>query len=139
MRGDAEVSISLRRNSLWIYRRLGLDFVSGERVVPKRLLERAVPVMQRLPRWGAEAYMNDLIIAEGSRIAVVNWPRVFNIRKFRKVGLARGALAEASMIMDAMSVLGPWGVLRQYGSLLKLVNRRPFRERLRLWVERVAP
>src|SRR6185312_15270646 len=29
MRGEADVSISLRRNSLWVYRQLGLDFVSG--------------------------------------------------------------------------------------------------------------
>src|SRR5215469_4215143 len=42
MRGEAEVSISLRSNSLWIYRRIGLDFVSGERLVPASLLKAAV-------------------------------------------------------------------------------------------------
>lgn len=124
MRGEAEVSISLRSNSLWIYRRLGLDFVSGERVVPKRLLVGAVATMERLPRWGGEAFINELFIKEGFRIAVVNWPRVFNIRKFRKAGLLRGTLAEIGMIWDAVAVLTPWGIVRQNIKLLSLVTGR---------------
>ena len=65
MRGEAEVSISLRSNSLWVYRQLGLDFVSGERVVPKWLLQSAVAAMQRLPRWGGEVFMNEIFIRHG--------------------------------------------------------------------------
>ena len=45
MRGEADVSISLRSNSLWLYRQIGIDFVSGERVVPRRLIESAVDAM----------------------------------------------------------------------------------------------
>ena len=40
--GRAEVSISLRRNSLAPYRWNGLDFVSGERVIPAQLLDQAI-------------------------------------------------------------------------------------------------
>jgi hypothetical protein len=124
MKGEADVSISLRSNSLWIYRRLGLDFVSGERVAPKSLLKDAVETMERLPRWGGEAYINELIIQQGYRLAVVNWPRVFNIRKFRKAGLVRGTLAEIGMIWDATVVLTPWGIIRQNLKLLSLVVGR---------------
>ena len=136
MRGEAEVSISLRSNSLWVYRRIGLDFVSGERLVPASLLKGAVAEMQRLPRWGGEVYMNQLIIGRGLRIAVVNWPRVFNIRKFTKAGLWRGTLAELGMISDAISVLTPLGVVRQHVGLMRLVNRRSLRARVRGWAER---
>ena len=124
MRGEAEASISLRSNSLWIYRRIGLDFVSGERVVPKSLLEKAVPIMEKLPRWGGEAFINELFIRENFRIAVVKWPRVFNIRKYQKAGLVRGTLAEIGMIWDAMVVLTPWGLVRQNLMLLGLVTGR---------------
>jgi len=137
MRGEAEVSISLRSNSLWIYRRLGLDFVSGERVVPKALLDGAVETMQRLPRWGGEVYMNDLFIRAGCRIAVVKWPRVFNIRKYQKTGMWRGALAEASMIADALSVLSPLGLVRQHVGLLRLVCRPTWRSRVLGLAQRV--
>lgn len=131
VRGEAEVSISLRSNSLWLYRQLGLDFVSGERVAPKQMLKGAVEVMQRLPRWGGEVYMNEIFIGRACRIAVVRWPRVINIRKFEKAGLWRGALAEARMIADAFQVLSPFGVVRQNLRLLKLVQRRSWKSRMR--------
>jgi glycosyltransferase involved in cell wall biosynthesis len=131
MRGEVDVSISLRSNSLWIYRRMGLDFVSGERVAPKWLLAGAVEAMKRLPRWGGEVYMNEIFIRQNCRIAVVKWPRVVNIRKYEKAGLWRGTLAEARMISDAVSVLTPFGVVRQHLAMLKLVRRRTWSARVK--------
>jgi glycosyltransferase involved in cell wall biosynthesis len=130
LRGEAEVSISLRSNSLWLYRQIGLDFVSGERVAPKWLLKDAVEAMKRLPRWGGEVYMNQIFIRHACRIAVVKWQRVLNIRKYQKAGLWRGTLAEAKMIADAASVLTPVGLLRQNLQMLKLVRRRTWRSRV---------
>ena len=60
--GWAQVSISLRANSLMLYRAVGLDFVSGERVIPARLGREAIAEMRRLPRWGGEAFLNRLIV-----------------------------------------------------------------------------
>jgi glycosyltransferase involved in cell wall biosynthesis len=131
LKGEAEVSISLRSNSLWVYRQIGLDFVSGERVAPKWLLKDAVQAMQRLPRWGGEVYMNEIFIRYGCRIAVVRWPRVMNVRKYQKTGIWRGTLAEAKMIADAFQVLSPIGVVRQNLRLLRLVNRRSWRARMK--------
>jgi len=139
MRGEAEVSISLRSNSLWVYRQIGLDFVSGERVAPKWLLKSAVEAMQRLPRWGGEVFMNEIFIRQGCRIAVVRWRRVMNIRKYQKVGAWRGALAEAKMIADAASVLTPDGLLTQNLKMLRLVHRRSWKSRMKgLFAPRAA-
>jgi glycosyltransferase involved in cell wall biosynthesis len=121
--GRAQVSISLRRNSLALYRSIGLDFVSGERVFPARMVAEAIQAMEDLPRWGGEAFINDLIIRQGLSIAVVAWPMVFNIRKHDKLGIWRGMVAELAMVGDALRVLSPWGVLRQNLALLKLVRR----------------
>jgi glycosyltransferase involved in cell wall biosynthesis len=121
--GWAQVSISLRRNSLAIYRALGLDFVSGERVIPAGLMSQAVAAMQRLPRWGGEAFINELITRQRLSIAVVDWPSVFNVRKYKKVGRWRGLMAEFTMMGDALRVLSPWGVVRQNLALLRLVRR----------------
>ena len=138
LRGEVEVSISLRANSLWLYRRLGLDFVSGERVAPKWLLKGLVEAMQRLPRWGGQVYMNQVFIRHGCRIAVVKWPRVLNIRKYEKAGFWRGTLAEAKMIADAASVLTPVGLVRQNLQMLKLVRRRTWRSRMLGLAQRVG-
>ena len=122
--GEADVSISLRSNSLAIYRLLGLDFVSGERVIPATLLSDAIEAMQRLPRWGGEAFMNELIIERKHRLAVVYWPNVINVRKYTKLGRWRGMLSELSMMRDALDVLSLGGVFRQNFALLRLIKRR---------------
>jgi glycosyltransferase involved in cell wall biosynthesis len=118
--GNADVSMSLRRNSLALFRLIGIDFVSGERVIPRSLVQGALPEMERLPRWGGEVFMNQLIIARRMRVAVVSWPNVLNVRKYRKVGMWRGFLEEVGMIHDALSVVSPLGALRQSLELLAL-------------------
>jgi glycosyltransferase involved in cell wall biosynthesis len=123
--GWAQVSISLRANSLALYRGIGLDFVSGERVIPARLGREAIAEMQRLPRWGGEAFLNRLIARDRLSIAVIDWPGVFNIRKFHKVGRWRGMVEELKMTRDALRVLSPFGVVRQNLALLSLIRRRP--------------
>jgi hypothetical protein len=120
----AKVSISLRRNSLPLYRLIGLDFVSGERVIPAWLVRDKISIMENLPRWGGEAFINQRIIDAGLRIEVVDWPRVSNIRKYRKAGLLQGLLAECRMVGDALRVLTPVGLVRQNIELLRLVARR---------------
>lgn len=123
--GWADVSISLRANSLGLYRALGLDFVSGERVIPARLGREAIAEMRRLPRWGGEAYLNRLIVRDRLSLAVVDWPGVFNIRKHHKVGAWRGMAEELKMTLDAVRVLSPWGVVGQNLSLLARIRRKP--------------
>jgi glycosyltransferase involved in cell wall biosynthesis len=126
--GWAEVSISLRANSLALYRAVGLDFVSGERVIPSRLGREAIAEMRRLPRWGGESYLNRLIVRDRLSLAVVRWPGVFNIRKFHKVGVLRGVVEEIKMTADALKVLSPFGVIGQNLALLRLVRRPPARQ-----------
>ncbi len=122
-RGKADVTISLRRNSLGLYRAMGLDFVSGERVIPAWLFADAPAIMEALPRWGAEAFINDRVISARLRLSVVDWRSVMNVRKHTKVGLVRGILAELKMINDAVSVLGPFGVVRQNFCLLRQAGK----------------
>ena len=64
LEGRAAVSMSLRRNSLALFRWVGIDFVSGERVVGKSLLaETVLQDIHALPRFGIEVFMNKRIIA----------------------------------------------------------------------------
>jgi glycosyltransferase involved in cell wall biosynthesis len=122
--GAADASVSLRRNSLALYRAIGLDFVSGERVLPASLLRDRLPEMERMPGWGAEAFINELIIREHLRLAVVRWPDVVNTRKAQKLGYWRGAAAEMRMIAQAAVILSPVGMVRQNLQLLELTQRR---------------
>lgn len=122
--GGADASISLRGDSLALYRAFGLDFVSGERVLPRALFGDPAQSMAGLPRWGCEVFINERIIALGLRVAVVDWRHVFHTPKHRKVGAWQGMAEELRMVGDALRVLSPAGVLRQHVELKRL-SRSP--------------
>jgi glycosyltransferase involved in cell wall biosynthesis len=120
LRGSADVSMSLRRNSLAIFRAVGLDFVSGERVLARALLRDVMQDAGRLPRFGIEVFMNRRIIADGLAVAVARWPRVTQSRKTEKLGRWRGTLAEWRMVRDLVSTVYPIELLRQTAQLMAL-------------------
>lgn len=118
--GEAEVSMSLRQNSLLIFRALGLDFVSGERVIRKALLDQALKEIRGLPRFGIEVFMNRQIIAQRLALAVTHWPHVTQSKKTEKLGYWRGLRAEARMIADLLQVAYPFALISQTAQLLGL-------------------
>jgi hypothetical protein len=122
--GEAAVSISLRRNSLPVFRAIGLDFVSGERVVRRELLGEVLEEIRGLPRFGIEVYMNRRIIAQQLTIAVVRWPQVSQSRKTEKLGYWKGIRAEWRMIADLLDVVYPRILLSQTWQLLSLQANR---------------
>lgn len=111
--GRADVSISLRHNSLPIYRAIGIDFVSGERVLRKELLSETLIEMRALPRFGIEVFTNQRIIASKLSIAVVRWAHVTQARKTEKIGRWRGMLAECRMLRDVLQVAYPLAAISQ--------------------------
>jgi glycosyltransferase involved in cell wall biosynthesis len=111
--GRAAVSMSLRRNSLAIFRWAGIDFVSGERVVDRRLLADVLHEIHALPRFGIEVFMNKRIIAARLPVAVANWRDVTQSRKTEKLGWWRGTLAEWRMVFDLMDAVYPLELLTQ--------------------------
>ncbi len=101
--GRADVAISLRRNAPGLWRAIGLDYISGERVLRRDwLLEGAGEGggLQALPRFGLEVHMNRMLIGRAARIAVVRWPEVESPFKHTKFGLWAGLRADARMMRD---------------------------------------
>jgi glycosyltransferase involved in cell wall biosynthesis len=118
--GIAAVSMSLRRNSLALYRLLGLDFVSGERLVPRRILAAVLAQPNRLPRFGVEVLMNRAIVAERLPIAVADWCFVTQARKAEKLGWLKGQVAEARMIIEIARAVYPLAAIAQTWRLIRL-------------------
>ncbi len=102
---------------------IGLDFVSGERVLPRHLLLSSAEEFMRLPKWAGEVFVNQLIIDQGLRIAVVNWRDVSHVPKQLKVGRLQGTVEDLKMMGDAFRFLTPIGVVRQNVELLRRVRR----------------
>lgn len=121
--GQADSSISMRGDTLALYRALGIDFISGERVLPRSLFNGALEEMSHLPRWGGEVFINELIIKQKLRVAVVDWREVFHTPKGEKVGSkSDGAKQEWRMFQDLVRVLSPFGIIRQHWGLMRLAG-----------------
>jgi glycosyltransferase involved in cell wall biosynthesis len=127
--GVADVSMSLRQNSLLIFRIIGLDFVSGERVIRKDLLNNALKEIRGLPRFGIEVFMNNQIIDRKLSVAVTHWPTVTQSRKTEKLGYWKGVRAEWRMIVDLMSADYPFAMITQTYHLLSLCTISTYRKR----------
>ena len=118
--GRAGVSMSLRRNSLAPFRWVGMDFVSGERVLARALLADALHEMHALPRFGIEVFMNKRIIARRLPVAVARWRDVTQARKSEKLGWWRGVRAEWRMVFDLLVAVHPLELLTQTLHLVRL-------------------
>jgi len=117
LRGDADMSMSLRRNAPWLWRRIGIDYISGERVIPAGLVIGRMAELGTLPRFGFETWLNGVCVAANSRIAVVPWQRVESPIKVRKHGFSRGVLADIGMLLDLFRSASPLQLLHQIISM----------------------
>ncbi|MEZ5684814.1 MAG: glycosyltransferase [Paracoccaceae bacterium] len=98
--GRADLAISLRGNAPLAWRAIGLDYISGERVLPRALVTPHLGHLNRLPGFGFEVFLNRLILRRGLRPAIVRWPEVASPAKSRKRGVWRGIAADVAMLDD---------------------------------------
>jgi Glycosyl transferase family 2 len=120
--GAYEMSISVRKNSFAAYRWIGLDFVSGERIIPKRIVAECLSEIDRLPRFGIEVYMNERIINEGLNIAIVRFENVTHTRKTEKMGWWSGTVMDWKTTFDVLKVISPFEVILQNYHMLALAR-----------------
>lgn len=104
--GRADAAISLRGNAPPPWHWIGIDYISGERAFPRRLLAGREALLEQLPRFGFEVFLNRLWLDEGLRLAVAHWPDVESPSKARKRGLWRGLLADLDMLADIARLVG---------------------------------
>lgn len=115
--GNADASLSLRGNAPWLWRWIGLDYISGERVLPRDLVLPHLHRITRLSRFGLEVFVNSLWLEAGLKLAVVRWDAVASPTKARKQGFWRGIRADIRMMSDIFRTISPLGVV---GQILRL-------------------
>ena len=105
--GSADWTLSMRRKSMWFMKILGMDWISGERVVPKALL--LDPLIWSRPDIGfsLEALMNKSLMAKKTKFCSVYLPNIVIARKSEKVGFIKGTLGDYRMI-DQISKAVPF-------------------------------
>lgn len=117
--GMADLTISLRGNSPRIWKTIGIDYISGERVLPRTLFDGKIEALEALPKFGLEVFMNQLILAANLSVEIVPWPEVSSPYKIAKRGRIHGLWAEAAMLNDIFHVITPWEASVQIRRLKK--------------------
>ena len=111
--GKADITISLRANAPRPWHWIGIDYISGERVMPRGLLIDQIDAMRALPKFGLEVFMNSLLIRQSARIAIVHWPEVESPLKGAKFGWRDGLMRDIKMIRDMAQTVGLLGLAAQ--------------------------
>lgn len=115
----ADMTMTLRKNSLLVFRYFSLDFVSGERVFRKDLIPN-LSDLDRLPKFGFEVYLNRLLIEKRGRLSVVYWKSVITPRKSVKFGFFVGMVGDVKMFFQILAVLRWRGLIQQFLQMRQL-------------------
>lgn len=114
LHGQAGAAISLRGNAPRLWRAIGLDYISGERVMPRALLVRELARLHTLPSFGLEVFMNRLWLDARLPIAVVAWPEVASpMKREKRGGVIAGLEADLAMMRDILRTISPLAALGQ--------------------------
>lgn len=117
--GKADTSMSLRKNSLLIYKMAGIDFVSGERCFRKDII-KDFDQLDTIPGYGLELFLNRIFIENKMKIKVVNWPNVSIVNKSAKLGKRAGLKGEFKMLKELISFLGIVEITKIFFRMLAL-------------------
>ena len=122
---DVRMTISMRKNSPWIDRVIGLDYISGERVFHKEILTQHLDLLLTLPGYGLEVFLNNIVIHQKISLRVVPWENVISPYKASKLGregFIETVRCEISQIKDIFRVISPFEVVYQFISMRRLMK-----------------
>jgi glycosyltransferase involved in cell wall biosynthesis len=115
----ADISMSLRGNSLLFYKIMGLDFVSGERCFNKNIIQN-LDELDTIPGYGLELFLNQIYIDRKMRLNVATWNNVKITNKSAKIGKSAGLKGEFRMVKELISYLGIIRITKIYFKMLSL-------------------
>lgn len=112
--GKVDFTLSLRGNSFGYMKLFKMDWVSGERVIPKKLLMD--PAIWSKPNicFGLETLMNKSLLKHKRTFCSVYLPNIIITNKAQKVGLIKGLIAEFKMVGQITRVMPPYQVVGQF-------------------------
>ena len=116
LNGEVDVTMSLRRNSLLFFRVIGVDFVSGERVFRKEVLDDYERLATH-PGYGLEVFFNQEVIDHKHKMLVVYWRNVRSVRVEEKYGFFYGLRLDWEHFREGYATLTLGSFLHQLWSL----------------------
>ncbi len=109
-----DMTLSLRQNSLEIFKLWGCDFISGERCLNKEILKG---IWKKIKKgFGIEVEINKRILDRKLRFATVTI-NAKNTEKMKKRGIKEGIMGDLAMINEMLEQVSPVTILFQFISM----------------------
>jgi glycosyltransferase involved in cell wall biosynthesis len=121
--GRADVTMSLRGNAPMIWRAMGVDYITGERVQPMSVIRPRLHRLHSLPRFGFEVFVNEILREVPLVVGIIRWPNVASPVKAEKRGFRVGVRQDLGMITDILRTIGVVTALRQMAYLWRITRR----------------
>ena len=119
--GMADVSLSLRKNTPIQWHILGIDYITGERVLSRDIILPHLNKILSLKPFAFEVFLNDLIIKNKCRLKIVPWSNVYTSSKVKKIGLWKGLKGDFFMCIEIIKTVSIFGLFYQ---IIKMRNLR---------------
>ncbi|MBK5211109.1 MAG: glycosyltransferase family 2 protein [Coriobacteriia bacterium] len=127
--GQVDFTLSMRGNSSHIYKLFGIDFVSGERAISKRLLLDPHIWSKPLLGYGLEVLMNDSLVKAQKTFRSIPMPGLHATTKKEKKNYIIGTLEDFFMTFNIFRALPVHKVVWQFLKMSYL-NRKYRKNRL---------
>lgn len=118
--GEADVTISLRGNTPFLWKLIGLDYISGERVLPRKLITAHQEAIRALPGFGLEVFLNKILIQAECRIKVVHWDKVHSPYKRGGYGIIKDIRGNIHMALEVLKNISIVEALQQIKTMMAL-------------------
>lgn len=121
--GKADVSISIRENTLSFWHLIGIDYISGERVLPRSLFDGKLESLTKIAGFGLEVFENEIMVEKKMRIAIVYLHCVIGPWKYKKQTFWKGVRGEFSMIREIITTVSLPKIITQIYRMRQLKTR----------------
>ena len=132
----ADITISIRKNSPPFCHFVGFDFISGERVFSRTLLESHISEIEKLPPFGFEVFVNKILMAQNKIPQIVLWNNVESPFKYRTFLGKFSVRSDVYMMKEILSTISVFEVLRQWSWFYRMSRYSVVVGRLRKISER---
>ena len=127
LEGKVDWTLSLRKNSNLLMKTVKMDWISGERVIPKKLL--MAPLIWSRPDvgYGLETLMNKSLLDSGKSFCSVYIPTLNITKKAEKIGIMQGWRDEYKMLKQIAKVMPLHKVLFQFARMAYLNGKHDWK------------
>ena len=120
---QADVTISYRKNAWPLFPFKKIDYLSGERILPKSSLLPSLSEMKKLTNYGLEVFINRIVICHAMRIVVVQWPNVENVFNQDKRGWLKGIMVIIKVWSNVLSTVSLFEMYSQNIKMVRLIRK----------------